>query len=154
MYFLFFLPCNSLAVMKQFQLFITSYVTLHEKTKHNASKIIFLLRRPLPTTTFELLLLQSLKSLARAVAEIQYAKYTRIDRTQLLPENALNPTMHWKPRTLWPDVNPFYDVHTARASPIAITLSSRLWSVHGRRVGREQPHCNQQHTLLTQGTVH
>ena len=35
-----------------------TYVTVHEKTKHNALKIIFELRRPLPTTTFKLLLLQ------------------------------------------------------------------------------------------------
>ncbi len=34
------------------------YVTLHEKTKHNARKNFFELRPPLPTTTFELLLLQ------------------------------------------------------------------------------------------------
>ena len=30
------------------------YVTLHEKTKHIALKMIFELRRPLPTATFEL----------------------------------------------------------------------------------------------------
>ena len=34
------------------------YVTLHGKTNHIAHKIVFELRLPLPTTTFELLILQ------------------------------------------------------------------------------------------------
>ena len=34
------------------------FVTVHEKTMHNALKEIFELRPPLPTTTFELLLQQ------------------------------------------------------------------------------------------------
>ena len=34
------------------------YVTLHEKTKHIALKMIFELRRPLPTATFELVFQQ------------------------------------------------------------------------------------------------
>ena len=34
------------------------YVTLHEKTMHNALTIDFELRLPFPTTTFELLILQ------------------------------------------------------------------------------------------------
>ena len=34
------------------------FVTLHEKTKHIALTINFELRLPLPTTTFELLILQ------------------------------------------------------------------------------------------------
>ena len=34
------------------------YVTLHEKTKHNTLITDFELRLPLPTTTFELLILQ------------------------------------------------------------------------------------------------
>ncbi len=34
------------------------YVTFHDKTKHNALTTDFELRPPLPTTTFELLLLQ------------------------------------------------------------------------------------------------
>ena len=36
----------------------TTYVTLHEKTKHIALKMIFELRRPLPTATFELVFQQ------------------------------------------------------------------------------------------------
>ena len=34
------------------------YATFHDKPMHNAPKIIFEIRPPLPTTIFELLLLQ------------------------------------------------------------------------------------------------
>ena len=34
------------------------FVTVHGKTNHIAPKIVFELRLPLPTTTFELLILQ------------------------------------------------------------------------------------------------
>ena len=37
---------------------IRMYVTLHEETKHNAQKLDFFLMRPLPSMTFELLILQ------------------------------------------------------------------------------------------------
>ena len=37
---------------------ISPYVTIHGKTNHIAPKIVFELRSPLPTTTFELLILQ------------------------------------------------------------------------------------------------
>ena len=49
---------NSTSKTNQPTLNTSLYVTLHEKTKHIALKMIFELRRPLPTATFELVFQQ------------------------------------------------------------------------------------------------